>query len=68
LGLSGADNVPAIRFAGLGQLTPGDFEQLSRRSRLIAPQSAEKVLEALRDSMNQKSPQDTRPMGFLAAA
>ena len=68
LGLSGADNVPAIRFAGLGQLTPGDFEQLSRRSRLIALQSAEKVLEALRDSMNQKSPQDTRPMGFLAVA
>ena len=68
LGLSGADNVPAIRFAALGQMTPGDFEQVSRRSRLIVPQSPEKVLEALRDSSNQKSPQDYRPMGFLAAA
>lgn len=68
LGLSGADNVPAIRFSALGHLTPGDFEQVSRRSRLIVPQSPEKVLEALRDSSNQKSPQDSRPMGFLAAA
>lgn len=68
LGLSGADNVPAIRFAALGQLTPGDFEQVSRRGRLIILHSPEKVLEALRDSMNQKTPQDSRPIGFLAAA
>ena len=68
LGLGGADVVTPSRLAALGPLTPGDFEQVLRRGRLIILDSPEQVLQALRSALDQKRPATQRPVGFLAVA
>lgn len=51
---------------GLGALTPGDFEQVVRRSRLVRPFSAEDVLSALESAVRlKKGSASRRPAGFL---
>jgi len=68
LGLAGADLVAASRLAALGPLTPGDFEQVLRRGRLIVLERPEQVLLALRSAVELKRETPRRTVGFLAVA
>lgn len=56
------------KIATLHALTPGDFEQVIRRSRLLPPASAVAVFEAMESAVRLKKRGTTQPMGFLAAA
>jgi transitional endoplasmic reticulum ATPase len=68
LGVADAQQAQKIRLARLAQLTPGDFEQVVRRARLLRPQSANEVLVQLEGALMHKKTSVSRPMGFLAAA
>lgn len=48
------------------QLTPGDFEQLYRRSQLITPETIDDFLRLFEELCNKKSL--TQPIGFLRQA
>jgi hypothetical protein len=54
--------------ANMTQLTPGDFEQLIRRSRLLRPSSSAQLLQQLKSAVALKKSKATRPIGFLKAA
>lgn len=56
------------RLANLNQLTPGDFEQVIRRSRLLRPASAEHVLHSLEAAVALKRAAESRPIGFLTTS
>jgi transitional endoplasmic reticulum ATPase len=67
LGLGDADRVDSSQIAALGALTPGDFDQLKRRSRLIPPASSVQVLQALSVAIGQKNAANHRPIGFMTS-
>lgn len=52
----------------LRSLTAGDFEQITRRSRLLPPVDAQAVFNALDAAVRLKKNATSQPMGFLAAA
>lgn len=52
----------------LGQLTPGDFSNAVRQSRLNPIRDSVDLLERLRNEMGYKKSHDTRAIGFLANA
>lgn len=67
LGLGDSDTVSCSQLAALGALTPGDFEQLKRRSRLLPPASSAQVLQALSVAIGQKNAVIHRPIGFMSS-
>ncbi len=67
----GVDDAPSIdeqQVTGLGNLTPGDFDQVIRRSRLLCPSSALQVARSLQSAVALKKSGASRPIGFLRAA
>lgn len=68
LGVDDVEPQQKIRLSRLAQLTPGDFEQVVRRARLLRPQSASEVLRQLESALALKKTSVSRSMGFLAAA
>lgn len=52
--------------AGLQVLTPGDFAQVARLSRLDRPDDAKELLARLRQSCEAKQEPVRRPIGFVA--
>jgi hypothetical protein len=68
LGVDDVEPQQKIRLVRFGQLTPGDFEQVIRRARLLRPQSASEVLRQLDSALALKKSSVSRAMGFLAAA
>ncbi len=68
LDVTDAQHVQKNRLARLAQLTPGDFEQVMRRARLLPPQSANEVLVHLEKALAYKKASVSRPMGFLPVA
>lgn len=56
----------SLRF--LDKLTPGDFSNVLRQSRLRPMRNASDLIERLTHEMTMKNLGTTRPMGFLAAA
>lgn len=68
LGLNDAQPFHQSQLAYLAQLTPGDFEQLVRRARLLRPQSANEVLVQLEVALTHKKTSGSHAMGFLAVA
>ena len=52
----------------LGQMTPGDFSNAVRQSRLNPIRDSVDLLERLRNEMGYKKSHDTRAIGFLANA
>ena len=67
LGLDDASTISTDQVVALGALTPGDFAQLQRRARLIAPTSSTQVLRALAQAMAQKHSRPQRSIGFLCS-
>lgn len=67
LGLGDSDTVSCSQLVALGALTPGDFEQLKRRSRLLPPASSAQVLQALSVAIGQKNAIIHRPIGFMSS-
>lgn len=65
LGVPSNDHSLESRIKALHQLTPGDFEQVLRRSRLLRPQEATQVLRALESAVALKKSSGSRPLGFL---
>jgi hypothetical protein len=68
LGVSDQDQLVLTEVANMTQLTPGDFEQVIRRSRLLRPSSSTQLLQHLRSAVALKKSVGTRPIGFLKAA
>lgn len=68
LGVSDQDPLALAEVANMTQLTPGDFEQLIRRARLLRPSSSAQLLQHLRSAVALKKSAGTRPIGFLKAA
>lgn len=68
LGIADQDQSILSAVAGMSQLTPGDFEQVVRRSRLLRPASAAQLLRHLQSAVSLKKTGISRPMGFLKAA
>lgn len=68
LGVDDVEPQQKIRLSRLAHLTPGDFEQVVRRARLLRPQSASEVLRHLESALALKKNSVSRAMGFLAAA
>lgn len=68
LGVSDQDQHVLAEVVNMTQLTPGDFEQLIRRSRLLRPSSSAQLLQHLRSAVALKKSVGTRPIGFLKAA
>lgn len=53
---------------GIPHLTPGDFEQVTRRARLLPPTSAAQVIRSLQSAVSLKKSCSVRPIGFLTVA
>jgi SpoVK/Ycf46/Vps4 family AAA+-type ATPase len=68
LGVTKQDQTAMAEVANMTQLTPGDFEQLIRRSRLLRPSSSAQLLQQLKSAVALKKSKATRPIGFLKAA
>jgi SpoVK/Ycf46/Vps4 family AAA+-type ATPase len=68
IGLTDVQDAQKSRLARLAQLTPGDFDQVLRRARLLRPQSANEVLVQLEGALALKKSSMSRPIGFFAAA
>lgn len=66
LDVANPQSVSRERLAGLSQLTPGDFEQAIRRSRLLPPMLAEDVFDGLAKAQALKKPAGSHPIGFTA--
>lgn len=66
LGVPTNDHTLESRIKALHQLTPGDFEQVLRRSRLLRPQEATQVLRALESAVALKKSSGSRHIGFLS--
>jgi SpoVK/Ycf46/Vps4 family AAA+-type ATPase len=54
------------RLATLPHLTPGDFDQLLRRARLLRPGHANEVLHHLEAAVTLKKTGGSRPIGFVS--
>ena len=67
LGLALVNDLLKPRLAALTQLTPGDFDQLVRRAKLLRPQSAESVIKSLDSACRLKKSGASKAIGFLAA-
>ena len=52
---------------GLDQLTPGDFDNVLRQSRLRPMRAAEDLIERLKQETKLKKLASTRSIGFMAA-
>ena len=68
LGITDVEQTQKTRLARLENLTPGDFEQVTRRARLSRPQNASEVLQNLESALALKKTSLCRSMGFLALA
>ncbi|WP_089963954.1 ATP-binding protein [Limnohabitans sp. 2KL-3] len=68
LGVSNQEQILLAEAANMTQLTPGDFEQLIRRSRLLRFGNSAQILQQLKSAVALKKSTATRPIGFLKAA
>jgi SpoVK/Ycf46/Vps4 family AAA+-type ATPase len=68
LGLGEPDAYLRTKLWNLRSLTPGDFEQVIRRSKLMAPDSPQSVFSALESAVRLKKSVPGKSIGFLAAA
>jgi len=68
LGITDQDKLVLGDVANMAQVTPGDFEQLIRRSRLLRPTKSAQLLQHLKAAVALKKSTSTRPIGFLKAA
>jgi SpoVK/Ycf46/Vps4 family AAA+-type ATPase len=68
MGVVNVQDVHPQALAMLRNLTPGDFEQLVRRARLLKPSNAQQVLRHLQSAVALKKSGSSRPIGFLMAA
>lgn len=68
MGAANTQDVQPQSLAMLRNLTPGDFEQLVRRARLLKPSNAQQVLRHLQSAVALKKSGSSRPIGFLMAA
>ena len=68
LGVTDQDQITLAEVVNMTQLTPGDFEQLIRRSRLLRPSSSAQLLQHLKSAVVLKKSSASRPIGFLKAA
>lgn len=65
LGMPDVQSVAQCEVAAMTNLTPGDFEQVLRRSRLLRPSSARQVMRSLQSAVALKKASAPRPIGFL---
>lgn len=56
------------KFKEIQYLTPGDFQQVVRKSRLLQPASASDLLKSLAAAVSVKQVASSKKMGFLHAA
>ena len=68
LGFKDEDERMRARLRALTQLTPGDFEQVMRRAKLLPPESVEVVIESLEGACRLKKSGSSKAIGFLAKA
>ena len=68
LGVADAQDLCQQDVMSLMNLTPGDFEQVIRRSRLLRPAGAMQILQGLQAAVALKKSGAARPIGFLRAA
>lgn len=68
LGFKGEDERMYARLRALTQLTPGDFEQVMRRAKLLPPESVEVLIESLEGACRLKKSGSSKAIGFLAKA
>ena len=53
------------RVAAIGNLTPGDFQQVLRRTHLVRPRTAQELYVALEAAVKLKKNAQSKPIGFL---
>lgn len=68
LGLDLPNALLLQRISALGNLTPGDFQQVLRRTSLVRPGSAQELCVALEAALKLKKNAQSKPIGFLRAA
>ena len=68
LGLGLPNALLLQRISALGNLTPGDFQQVLRRTSLVRPGSAQELFVALEAALKLKKNAQSKPIGFLRAA
>jgi transitional endoplasmic reticulum ATPase len=56
------------RVAALRNLTPGDLQQILRRTSLVRPRSSQELYVALEGALKLKKNAQTKPIGFLRVA
>ena len=66
LGIEAWEGVRVAEVGAMGHLTPGDFEQFVRQTRLVRPKNAMDVLNSLKKAASMKKTKASRAIGFTA--